>query len=539
MRSHQEAHSEASPPSGLANLLALGAAILSGGILAVALTRIFTLHVGHDQSWGLYLGLQILHGIKLNGPHLVEVNPPFIVWFMTLPVLFSRLMHLDVLNGFRCFYVTVLAGAGYWSTILFRRLYRPAPLGLWLFILSLFCAGFFPVLPDDLGQREHLVSFLLLPYLVAAAFRMERKRLGSFESCVIGLVAAAAICLKPQHLLEIVLVEALVLYRLRSLREWFHRAGCCFALGLLLYFVAVRLIAPAYLTDVVPLLTATYWGFNEPLAVVLRIAKRPIAILLLDGALYLALRTRLRFEALASVLLVSTTGALIAYVQQHKGWSYQTICLQFFGLLLFFLLFSDLFQHFIAGRTVRFKLLLKPGYASMAAAVALVFGLAILFHYPRSVGYTEDQKETLNQIYGAYPSGTSVSFMSLDPWEFPIVLEQNKVWGSRYMHLWLLPAIIRSQDPEDKDVQHHLSPQKIEELSTLLRTTSAQDLAYWRPQVIVVDPCGMIQICIPLQREHYSSMLAWFQIEPQFRKEWSNYTYQNTVGKLEVYKRTP
>jgi hypothetical protein len=537
MRSQPEAQSASNPRLLLGSLLAIPAAILCGAALAMALARIFTAHVGHDQSWGLYLGLQILHGVKLNGPELVEVNPPFLVWFMTLPVLFSHLLHLDVLNGFRCFYVAVLTLSACWAVFLFRKLYRPTPLGSWLFVLAVCCAGIYPVLQDDLGQREHMVSFLLLPYILAAAFRIRRERLGSAESCAIGLIAAVAICLKPQHLLEVVLIEGLVLYRLRSLRGWLHLTVCCLGFGLLLYYVAVRLTASAYLTDVVPLLTATYWGFNEPLAVVLRTAKRPIAVLLLDAILYLTLRSRIKIEALASVLLVSTTGALLAYVQQHKGWSYQVICLQVFGYLLLFLICGDFFQTWIVGRSLRSTFRVRPGYAGAAAAVTLLAGLAMLLHHPRLAAYTEDEKQTLAEVYGAYPKGTSVGLLSLDPWEFPAVIEQGKVWGSRYMHLWLLPAIVRSQDPEDREVEHHLTPQKIEELSTLLRTTTAQDLAHWQPKVVVVDPCGMIQICIPLAREHYGSLLGWFLRDAQFREEWSNYTYARTVGKLEVYQR--
>ena len=57
-------------------------------------------------------------------------------------------------------------------------------------------------------------------------------------------------------------------------------------------------------------------------------------------------------------------------------------------------------------------------------------------------------------------AGHSRRFLAVEPWEWPEVLEQNKVWASRYMHQWLLPAIIRSQDPLDADIDSSSAPGK-------------------------------------------------------------------------------
>ena len=84
---------------------------------------------------------------------------------------------------------------------------------------------------------------------------------------------------------------------------------------------------------------------------------------------------------------------------------------------------------------------------------------------------------------------------------------------------------------------HHLPQAKIDELSSLLRRTTAEDLAQWRPPVVAIDPCNDADICPALRRIGYSGLLDWFERDPQFREQWSHYRYQKTVGNMQVYTR--
>jgi hypothetical protein len=152
--------------------------------------------------------------------------------------------------------------------------------------------------------------------------------------------------------------------------------------------------------------------------------------------------------------------------------------------------------------------------------------------------YWDEREIRLAGIYSEYPPGTAVDLLAETPWEWPEVLVQDKIWASRYMHLWMLPAIVRSQDPLDTDRAHHLSSAKIAELSSLLRRTTAEDLAHWNPAVVVVEePCSEPDICAALSRIGYSGLLDWFERDPQFRDQWAHYRYQKTVGDMQVYKR--
>jgi hypothetical protein len=290
-----------------------------------------------------------------------------------------------------------------------------------------------------------------------------------------------------------------------------------------------------------PLLQETYWGFDKTWGAVAHTATKQVFALAVVVILYAVLRRRLRIEPLIACLLAASTGALLAYVQQHKGWGYQLLALQIFSYLAFALLCCDIGERmWIEWRPGSTRVEAPRWRASISIVVAvLAFAIALSarLRHLQPIPYAEDQKIDLAAIYADYPPGTPVGYLAVEPWEWPEVLDQNKIWASRYMHLWLLPAIVRSQDPLDADAAHHLAPAKVAELSALLRRTTAEDLAYWRPPVVAVQPCGDPDICPGLARIGYSGLLDWFEHDPQFREQWSHYRFQKTVGMMQVYTR--
>jgi hypothetical protein len=400
-----------------------------------------------------------------------------------------------------------------------------------------------PISLDDRGQREYFTAFLLLPYALWGASRLQNIALPFAETFVVTTFAAIGVCLKPQHILDVIVVELLVLIRLRSVRRWFQPALLALVGGPALYLLAVRVFCPSYLRDIMPLLTETYWGFNKTWSAMAHAASKHASAFAVALILYIALRRRLRVEPVIACLLAAATGALLAYVQQHKGWGYQLLALQIFSYLAVALMCCDVVERMwlqwgakpAGAEAGHLRTSICIGLAVLAFGIAMSVRLRHLQPFP----YFETQKTDLATIYSEYPPGTAVGLLAVEPWEWPEVLDQNKIWASRYMHLWPLPAIVRSQDPLDSDGAHHLPPAKISELSALLRQTTADDLAYWRPAVVAIEPCGDPDICPALARIGYSGLLDWFERDPQFRKQWSHYRYQKTVGDMQVYTRMP
>lgn len=526
----------------LQQILAIIAAVGCGALWAFENAATVMAHVSHDTGWDLYAANAVLHGVHLDGSRLIEVNPPFLVWFFMLPTLLARVFHISLPAAFRTFFIMSATGFIAWSASLYRRVCKASSLSTWLFVLCIMYIVTGPISLEDRGQREYFAALMLLPYVLWAAARIRNETLSCFEAALLAIFAALAICLKPQHMIDVLAVELLVLLRLRNLRRWFRPALILIAAGPPLYLLIVLYFVPSYVRNVVPLLSDTYWGFDQSWSGVIHGAIKPLAALFVLVVLYAALRRRLRVEPFIACLLAASTGALIAYLQQHKGWSYQALVFEIFSYLAVAVLCLDIAERMAFERGGALHLVVaNRGQAVALLSVAIlsfvIVGTARLSHM-QAIGYPQNVKSQLAEVYSPYPPGTPVGLLAVDPWEWPEVLEQNKVWSSRYMHLWMLPAIVRSQDPLDKETAHHLSPARIEALSDLLRQTTAEDLEQWHPPVVVIDPCGVaFNVCGGLSRAGYSGLLDWFDRDPRFRQQWSHYRFQKSIGELQVYTR--
>ncbi len=516
-------------------------AITLGLLLAIGLTRIFLRHVGHDQAWLLYAANLVLDGVVLNGPKLIETNPPFAVWFHLVPVLVGRLLHMGYLNGFRVLFDLVAAGSLVWTAYLLRRLLHVTGFLLWLLMCAQIAIEFLLIGVDSLGQREHFLVLLLLPYLIAAAGRMGEETLGGAQGALLGVAAAVGVALKPQHVLVIFFVEALLLWRTRQWRNLLRPTIVSLVLCGVAYFAANLIWGKTYFSLVVPMMRQAYWGFNVPYSQVIRKATflLVVAVLLLCIAVQWRRRSRMLLGTLlgmplgdfGAVLTAAVAASSLAYVQQHKGWSYQLIPAALFTLLLLVVLAVEAFQ----GRPMRVPVVVWGSREWLAALLVVGLTCAYEMRFGQRAGYVNVKKMTLNRLFAAYPSGTAVGYISTEPWEMPIVPEQGKVLGQRFVHFWLLPAIIRSQDPQRAGVDP-ISSGGSEALAAFQRQATAEDLASWQPAMVVIDQRGP-ELADALEREHYPDLLAWFMKAPAFQREWRHYVPAGHDGDLEAFRR--
>src|ERR1700685_142475 len=76
-------------------------AIACGLLWGFELAPMIAAPMGIDQAWDLYAANAVLHGVRLDGPRLIETNPPFLIWFFSLPVVLARALHISLSAGFR------------------------------------------------------------------------------------------------------------------------------------------------------------------------------------------------------------------------------------------------------------------------------------------------------------------------------------------------------------------------------------------------------------------------------------------------------
>ena len=331
--------------------------------------------VGHDQMWCLYVAQRLLGGTTLYGPHLLESNPPLIMWMLLLPTSVARILHLPQSLAFRLFILFIETAIAFISLRLLRRFPSPpAPARLWALAFAFICI--FGVIPArDFGQRDHLLVLLFLPYVLAAALDADSSpNLALWTRLAIGVLAGLGVSLKPHHLLVPAAIEAA--FFLKRRRITLRPEPIALLVTCTAYLAAIRLLTPAYLTTILPILRDTYWAIGHLTLPELVVQAIQLHILAAAAIALAAITGWHKLPPLTLFLLAAGVAATIAYYLQGTGWYYQQIpALSFFAFALCLELL-DLAE----GHHLR-----MPSRAPTAAAALSVLAIALTAHFS---GYT-------------------------------------------------------------------------------------------------------------------------------------------------------
>jgi hypothetical protein len=203
----------------------------------------------------------MLSGTQLYGSQLVETNPPLIIWFSTIPVSLSHLLHLDPYVALKVIVFVLIGGSMLWSARLLRSTdLVNSPFLSYLSLGALLSAEIF-LLPYAFGQREHLLVLLVLPY-VLSGIAPDRSRLSIIELCAIGIAAGIGVCFKPQQVLILAALEFFLAIWTRSLHRLVRPESVCALLAILVYIASVRVFAPLYFSQTMPIMRDTYWAYG-------------------------------------------------------------------------------------------------------------------------------------------------------------------------------------------------------------------------------------------------------------------------------------
>ncbi len=486
-------------------------------------------HVEGDQAFLLYAAQQVLAGVQLDGPRLIETNPPLIVWFSEIPAALSHLLHTDPVTMLRVVVSGLLAGSALTGASILRRSKIPAALSVQTAQL-LWALSFFLIVitqPAEFGQREQLLLALFVPYLLAvgtdavAGFSMPQR-------IVLGVAAGAGICFKPHHVLTLACLEVFIMTSRRSVRRLMAPELIAACMTGLLYLGAVRLLTPAYLSDILPLLGSTYWALGQFsfTAMVFHVGLRFTVSVLVLALLWWFLRKRLACPEMEGALLAAAVGATLAFFVQHTGWYHQGFPATALLEITVAWLLLDLL------RAVRWPRMTRTAW--VAATLCGVLAFAAVAVRKR---HAHPDQDTISSELAHYPPGTTVYAFTVSLSHFTTVLDHRLVWGSRFAHLWMLPAIRDNESgvrPAGRAF-HALAPERVEELAEIQRTELAQDLSRTRPQYVFVERCPATQPC-----ESYTApfnIVQWFSQSPEFAGLWSHYHYEKPVQDFDVYVR--
>ena len=558
-------------------------------IAAAAMAALLALlpPAGHDQLWFLLMARRWLGGAQLYGPQIFDSNPPAIVWLSALPALLSRALHLPATFVAKSLVLLAEAAACLLSLSFLRRghlatLSQPSRRSYELPALLFAAIVLFCIVPArDFGQRDQMLSFLILPYVLAAAATLKpvphQHRLTLARSAA-GILAAAGICLKPHYALIPVAVElALLLLTNRKLetgrpeapeppapvsasnyspqqtrsvprlRRLLRPEPVLILLIGLAYLAAIHHFTPFYFTVALPILRDTYWAIGHLSLAALAFQALELCILAAIAFTLFLLRKPRSHTTL--LLLVAASAATVVYFIQGTGWYYQQLpAIALFGSALALELL-DILQAPADRRPLEL-----PTWATPATAALCIVAIALTTYF---TGSPFTRARAYAPVFADPAVPAAAFFTSLAP-HTPVAILTTSVeaammplqrfdltWAQRTDNLWLLPAILRSENPTPSQAAlHKIPPARVAALDALQHRWMLEDLTRWRPQLILVARCEDPQVhCQELEDRRLQgkpeNLLAWFLRDPGFRVLWTHYTFAGSRGAFDAYTLRP
>jgi hypothetical protein len=178
----------------------------------------------------------------------------------------------------------------------------------------------------------------------------------------------------------------------------------------------------------------------------------------------------------------------------------------------------------------------RPALAISGCAFLLVFVLA--FH-PELVRNRPDKPvlPSLDLFLDQVKPGTTVSALSTSVPVLASVYDHGLKWGSRFAHLWMLPAIIQNEMGRTSSYSpfKQLSPQTTLRLAALQRQEVTEDLHYWNPDLVLVPICTPKRPCQGMEGKDLD-LVAWFKRSSDFSEAWLRYERQPGIEGYDVYR---
>lgn len=451
--------------------MAQGAADLAGtaiaGLVAALFLAVLIGHpVNHDTAWYLVATRSWLEGGTLY-LDVVEINPP-LAFYLTVPaIVLSDLTGLDATTAFYLTIGAAIFSATRWTWAILgdapsltpgRRAAITALVGLALFVPAL----------DEIGQREHIMTILAAPWLIAW---LVHPGGGSGRGAVLRAgVAALGLCLKPHFIMIPFALTLTEMIRTRALRPCVSVSNLTLAALGAAYVGFVALVHPAYFETVVPVALAVYEAYTYSTLVKL-LSLQPV--LVATFALLAAAAWRSGGRSLR-VAVALVAGAVASYVLQNKGFTYHALPVATFA-------------------SIGAIWMLVPSATPRAVKLLSICVLVLVVHDTLRDGrYRNTATEILlpevrELLAGAGPNRSILVLSSGLGIAFPLVLEAEAQWASRYPALWFLPGAVQGLEGTDCAAE----PERCATLRDILERsliTTIEDIETAAPALIIVDP---------------------------------------------------
>jgi hypothetical protein len=491
-------------------------------------------HLNHDVSYFAHLSGWFLQG-RSFGTDLLDGNLPM-VWALFMPA--AALVQADLLAE------PLAVRVVFWGYLLISAALlictlswagsrdRAASFG-WVFafvLIATLAPGF------SFGQREHACVLFAMPYLAAAAHRLQGERPPRTSIAIaIGVLAGIGFSLKPYFLAVPALIELLLLIRL-GWRSLFTRVESC-ALGctVVAYVVSAGFFFGDYLKASIELTLSTYWAYE--VRDFHRLSERFLLVVrpALFGTL-VALVTR-TWSKQHTVLVLAGLGFAVSYFVQAKGFVYHAypilVCSWiYFGICLGYGLPRARVAWTEPGNSLRFILL--PAVALLALPpMKQAHDDVVRWYFTYSIRYGQVgqfRQAVIDVVNRFSPTKGSYYFaFTTHPFPgFPTASYTNADWSGRMMLQSLIPAYARVDEVADRTLR-----EQVLRAGEFQRRMVIEDFERRPPTVVFAE---RNPIRFGMNGRQFDD-IAFYLGDPRFQQIWKNYEERPPMGPLRVFVR--
>ncbi len=503
-------------PPAASPLAALPAAAFAGSlkrhalliaIFAAALLLRSFLPTNADTSWLLTVGEKILDGSR---PYvdLLEVNPPASILLYLLPVWLSRVLPLSAEFFTGALVFAAAAGCLWFASriLLAAQLFNRDTV---LKLTALFAAVVLLLPAQTFAQREHIALILFLPALATYVVRANGSRISLREAVMAGLLAGITVAIKPHLVFGMMLASFTASLYARDLRTIFAIENWAAVFVCALYAALVIVFYPAFVADILPLVSAVYVPVRADFWKFLVHFATPI-FALAAAAIFALTRSKQSSPAFA-VLLASAFGFAISYYAQFKGWAYHSFPMLALIVAAAVIAFARRWPQASGEESAaeRFRRL------ASALFIALLAGASFLWF-----SFFVDMRGLNETVAKAAPRGTLLSISSDIAVGHPLARQVGGTWVGRVCSQWIAAgALALKLDTQDPAARAKLDAYEMRDRAMLL-----EDIRNEKPGIILVDRIGF-------------DWLKWAQADAEIAHELEKYRSLDQINGVLILRR--
>ena len=523
--------------------LLAGAAVFLAGAIAPMVQP----YPSTDIAWLIHLTGRVLDGATLY-VDIFENRPPALFLLAVPPVAFGRLIGIDPTHAYHLW----ISGFIVVSLLLCRRisqevLFEERPLTRRAFLLS--AVVLLTVVPlHHYGQPGHVVTVLMLPYLLSAARRAAGNRTGTRLAILSGLLAGVGIALKPFFVIPWLCVEMFVRVRTQEPQNLMAPENVCIAAIQAVFLGMVFVGFTAYVTTVLPFAIELFNAHNIPLVILLIHALYGGLILAVPLLLGLGRHTMLLQgpnqvrDEVRGILFVAAGAFLVVFLIQLKGWGQHLLP----SLIITFLLCTIL----IVGYWEASRNSELPGRQRSMLALLLVVtvcypvGLGIgtplfpptFFVRIDNPGYRGVLNE-LSAIVAREAPGKPIFVFSASSYPGLHLISRGRAqWPYRFWSLWPLPGLYRDPDPVTRKHTYRSVDSRPPQ-ERLVFDAVISDFVRNPPPIVIVDAGSPKHGWIQRGGDGGFDYLAYFGRDRRFASVFQGYEELPPIARFRVFRR--